>query len=68
MKDRHDDPETPPTIETLYPELTPEERAEAEDTLTQYAALLVRIVERRSAEREWTAEQRGGTKATNGSE
>jgi hypothetical protein len=68
MKNLHQGSEDPPTIEDLYPELAPEERAEAEDTLNRYATLLVRIVERRSAEREWTAMQRDGTKAPKGSE
>lgn len=56
-----------PSIEELYPELSPEQRAEAEEALTAYAALLVRMVERRAAEREWTARDGNGTKARSGS-
>lgn len=56
-----------PSIEELYPELSPEKQAEAEEALTQYAALLVRMVERRTAEREWTARDGNGTKARSGS-
>jgi len=67
MNKRHLDPKNAPTIEELYPELSPEKQREAEETLTRYAALLVRMVERRAAEREWTERGQDGTKAPRGS-
>lgn len=62
MKQPSTEEEAVPTIADLYPELTPEEQVEAEEVLTQYAALLVRMVERRAAEREWTARDSDGTR------
>jgi hypothetical protein len=57
-----------PSIQDLYPKLTPEEQAEAEEALTQYAALLVRMVERRAAEREWTVRDSDGTRNSKGAD
>ncbi len=67
MKKRPKAQDPAPSIEELYPELSPEKQAEAEEALTAYAALLVRMVERRAAERAWTAHDGDGTKATSGS-
>ena len=68
MKKNPEKHDPAPSIEELYPELSEEKLEEAEETLTHYAALLARMVERRVAEREWTARERDGTKASRGSE
>lgn len=42
---------TAPTIDSLYPDYSPEEKAEAEDTFKRYVALVWRIYHRISREK-----------------
>lgn len=46
-------------LRRLYPELTDEELEEVDETLTRYAALLVRMVERRHNERKESNSENG---------